>query len=53
MDKAQMIQAILGEAKSASIVAGKYFDYADLFITLAFRTERQLKQMCKKLNIAV
>lgn len=53
MNKAQMIQAILGAAINAATMENKPLDTTDLFITLAFRTDRQLKQMCKKLNIAV
>lgn len=52
MNKAQMIQAIIGAAKGAATVAGKHLDTADLFFTLAFRTEHELKAICKKLSVA-
>jgi len=49
MSKAQMIQAIIGAAKGAATVAGKHCDTTDLFFTLAFRTDRELKAIYKKL----
>jgi hypothetical protein len=51
MDKAQMIDAIIGAAKSAAILANKFFDAGDMFFSLAFRTDDELKSLCKKLNI--
>jgi hypothetical protein len=53
MNKAQMINAIMEVANSAAICAGKEFDRGDMFFTLAFRTDRELKALCKKLRIAV
>lgn len=51
MSKAQMVDAIMGEAVRAAICAGKNVDTADMFFSLAFRTERELKSICKKLGI--
>ena len=51
MNKAQMIQAIIGAARNAATVAGKTVDTTDMFFTLAFRTDRELKAICKKLRI--
>lgn len=51
MTKAQMIGEILQAARSAAIVQNKPIDTGDLFLTLAFRTDRQLREMCSKLNI--
>lgn len=51
MSKAQMVDAIMGEAVRAALCAGKSVDTADMFFSLAFRTERELKSICKKLGI--
>jgi len=53
MNKAQMIDAIICEAKSAAIIANKTleFDAGDLFFSLAFRTEQELETLCRKLRI--
>jgi hypothetical protein len=51
MSKAQMINAIMETANIAAISAGKTFDRGDMFFTLAFRTNRELKALCKKLGV--
>lgn len=51
MSKAQMVNAIMGEAVRAAISAGKNVDTSDMFFSLAFKTERELKSICKKLGI--
>ncbi|WP_261460439.1 hypothetical protein [Serratia entomophila] len=51
MSKAQMVDAIMGAAVRTAIIAGKNIDTADMFFTLAFKTERELKSICKKLGI--
>lgn len=52
MDKKQMIHAIIETAVNAAFLAGKHVDTTDMFFTLAFTSERKLKAICKKLNIA-
>lgn len=52
MDKAQMIQAIIGKAVHSATVAGKKVNTTDLFFSLAFTDDKKLKAMCKKLGIA-
>jgi hypothetical protein len=52
MDKAQMINAIMETANIAALSAGKEFDRGDMFFSLAFRTDRELKKICKQIGIA-
>lgn len=52
MNKSQMINAIMEVANSAAICAGKEFDRGDMFFSLAFKTDRELKALCKKLRIS-
>jgi galactokinase/mevalonate kinase-like predicted kinase len=47
--KAQMIDSIIGAAKSAAFLAGKQIDAGDLFFKLAFMSEKQLRAVIKKL----
>ena len=49
--KGKMINEIIGAAKNAAFLANKPFDGADLFFTLAFRTNKELKAICKSLKI--
>ena len=51
MTKAQMIDAIIGAAKGAAILANKPLDMADLFFDLAFLSESDLAAICRKLKI--
>lgn len=51
--KGKMINEIIGTAKNAALLANKPFDGADMFFTLAFRTNKELKEICKKLGICV
>jgi hypothetical protein len=49
--KGEMINQIIGLTKTSAIAHKIIFDGGDLFFSLAFRTEKELKQLCKKLNI--
>jgi len=48
-NKAEMIDYIIGVAKSAAFLSGKPIDVGDLFFKLAFMTEKQLRGIIKKL----
>ena len=52
MNKGQMINEIIGVAKNEAFLKGIEFNGGDLFFSLAFRTVKELKQICKKLNIS-
>lgn len=47
-----MINEIIGVAKNEAFLKGIEFNGGDLFFSLAFRTVKELKQICKKLNIS-
>ena len=49
--KKLMIAEIIKVAKASAIVANKYLDTGDLFITLAFKTDTELNKICKNLSI--
>jgi len=49
--KNKMINEIIGAAKNAAFLANKPFDGADMFFTLVFRTNKELKDICKKIFI--
>ncbi len=51
MKKPEMINAIIGEAKNSAITANRPFDGGDLFFTLAFRSEKELRKICKSIGI--
>lgn len=51
--KSKMIDAIIGEARKSATLNNKPFDAGDLFFTLAFSTDAQLKKICKSLKIKV
>lgn len=51
--KGKMIDAIIGELKNSAQINNKHFDAADMFFTLAFSTDAQLKKICKSLKIKV
>jgi len=51
--KGLMINEIIGVAKNAAFMQGKPFNGGDLFFSLAFKSERDLKQICKRLNIKI
>lgn len=53
LTKGEMINEIIGVAKTSALVSGRAFDGADLFFTLAFATEKSLTKICKGLNIKV
>lgn len=48
--KAEMINKIMEVAQVAK-ASGKYMDMGDLFLGLAFRTESELIQICREMNI--
>ena len=48
-NKAEMIDYIIGVAKSAAFLSGNPIDIGDLFFKLAFMTEKQLRGIIKKL----
>lgn len=63
MGKKEMINAILQEVKNAAILDATRKrgplqkpheppDYGDLFFTLAFRTEDELRELCQKMRIS-
>jgi hypothetical protein len=52
MTKAEMIQRVMQAAKSAAIAQGKHFDSTDVFFSLAFMPDANLKKLCKKLGVA-
>jgi hypothetical protein len=52
MTKAQMIQKIIETAKISAIAHGKFCDTTDMFFTLAFTSDANLKKLCKKLGVA-
>lgn len=43
--KGQMINEIIGIAKNAATLSNKYFDGADLFFTLAFKSDKEIKNI--------
>jgi len=51
LTKAEMIKEIIELCKSSSRIHNLFFDGADVFFTLAFRTDSELKKLCKQLNI--
>jgi hypothetical protein len=53
MNKVQMIDAIILTAKNAAMASEKVVDLGDMFFALAFRTDKELKKICKQLRIAV
>jgi hypothetical protein len=52
MSKSQMIDAIIDTAKSAAILENRHLNVGDLFFSLAFKTDSELKSLCKSLNIS-
>jgi hypothetical protein len=52
--KAQMIATILGTAKQAAVVSNRTEHYqanaADSFISLAFKTDKELRTICRKIG---
>lgn len=52
MTKVEMIERILGCAKSAALLQNKPIDLGDLFFSLIFRSEKELMKLCKALNVA-
>lgn len=50
MDKAQMIQAIIGAAVRAATIKGEKVDTTDMFFALAFRPESELTDLCQKIG---
>lgn len=51
--KGKMINEIIGIAKNSAFIHEKFFNGADLFFTLAFMSEKEIKTICKKLNISI
>ena len=51
--KGKMINEIIGMAKNSAFIHQKFFNGADLFFTLAFMSEKEIKTICKKLNISI
>jgi hypothetical protein len=51
LTKAEMINLIIGAAKSACTLENRFFNGGDLFFTLAFKSDLELKKICKKLNL--
>jgi len=49
--KGKMINKIIGAAKNAAFLANKPFNGADMFFKLAFRTNKELKEICKKIDV--
>jgi len=53
--KGELINRILGAAKSAAIVSNRYAEYqasaADTFITLAFKSEDELRSIARKIGV--
>ena len=52
MTKAEMIQKIIETAKTSAIAHNKHCDTTDMFFTLAFTSDANLKKICKKLGVA-
>ncbi len=48
-----MMDAILLTAKNAALASQKTVDLGDMFFALAFRTDKELKKICKQLRITV
>ncbi|MCO5238861.1 MAG: hypothetical protein M9904_02290 [Chitinophagaceae bacterium] len=51
LTKGEMINEIIGVARTSALANGRAFDGADMFFTLAFTTEKSLIKICKGLNI--
>jgi hypothetical protein len=51
MTKADMIRKIIETAKASAIANNKFLDTTDMFFTLAFTSDANLKKICKKLGV--
>lgn len=50
MNKGELINEIIGIAKCAAMLSNKPFDGGDLFFSLAFKSEKELKDILKKIK---
>lgn len=51
MEKKVMIDEIMGELRTKALAENKFFDAGDIFLSLCFKSDSELKIFCKLLNI--